>query len=130
MEGHWDSFRPEMSKIISRLRIYRSSGAPTIAMTATASEKEIRATINNLGFRTDPVILTSSPIQSNLKFVTLRRPSNVAGADGYEDEDGLLHPGYLTLLKRIYLSEFIRRIMNGEEVQRAIIFCRYVWILE
>lgn len=119
-----------MAKIIGRLRIYRSPGSPTVAMTATASDSEICSIISNLGFRTAPIILKSSPVQHNLKFVTIRRPPNVAGGDGYEGEHGDWHPGYLTLLRRIYLDEYTSSVRNGRAVQKAVIFCRYTNLLQ
>ena len=113
-----------MMKVTSRLRIYRAPGAPCIAMSATATSAEIKATITNLGFRTEPIILKASPVQANLKFVTLKRSPNTYGADGFEDNKGVWHPGYLALLRRLYLDEFISGIRDGREVKRAIIFCR------
>ena len=125
LTGHWDSFRPEMMKVTSRLRIYRAPGSPCIAMSATATPAEIASTITNLGFRTNPIVLTASPVQANLKFVTLKRSPNIYGADGFEDKNGVWHPGYLALLRRLYLDEFISGIRDGTAVKRGIIFCRY-----
>ena len=113
-----------MAKTISRLRIFRSPGTPTIAMTATATDLEISSIISNLGFRTDPVVLKSSPVQNNLKLVTLKRPANVARADGFEDTKGVRHPGFLALLKILFLDEYISCIQAGRAVKKAIIFCR------
>ena len=114
-----------MSKVISRLRIYRSPGSPTIAMTATSTDSEISATISNLGFRTEPIVLKSSPVQHNMKFVSLKRPANVAGADGFEDVNGAWHPGFLELLKVLYLDEYISCVREARPIKKAIIFCRY-----
>ena len=113
-----------MMKVISRLRIYRASGAPSIAMSATATSSEVSNTISNLGFRTAPIVLKSSPVQGNLKFVSLKRPPNTYGADGFEDQKGIWHPGYLALLERLYLREYISCIREGRTAQKAIIFCR------
>ena len=122
--GHWQEFRPDMMKINSRLRVFRSPGAPTIAMSATASHGEVMATISNLGFRTKPVLLQASPTQPNIKFVTMQRPPNNYGPDGYEDKNGIHHNGYLSDLKEVYLREFIKSVQEGRPVKKGLIFCR------
>ena len=128
LEGHWDCFRPEMAKVISTLRIYRSPGSPTVAMTATSTDSEVASTISNLGFRSDPIVLKSSPVQNNLKLVCVRRPPNVAGADGFEDVSGAWHSGYLASLK-VLLDKYISDVQAGRPVKKGLIFCRYVLIL-
>ena len=114
-----------MMKVISRLRIFRASGAPCVAMSATATSEEVSSTVKNLGLRTDPVLLQASPAQHHIKFVTIKRPPNNNGPDGYVDTSGVEHPGYLALLNRIYLTEFIHCMREGKEVKRSILFCRY-----
>ena len=93
-------------------------------MTATSTDSEISAVIENLGFRSKPVILKCSPVQNNLKFVSLKRPPNVTGADGVEDMNGVWHAGYLALLKILILDTFISRVQTGKENKKALIFCR------
>lgn len=123
--GHWAEFRPNMMKVISRLRIFRAQGAPCVAMSATATSEEVSATIENLALRTPPVILKASPTQKNIKLVTIKRPPNNNGPDGYLDKNGLMHPGFLSLLERIYLTEFVSCVRDGKSVKKALIFCRY-----
>ena len=113
-----------MMKVNSRLRIFRCPGAPCVAMSATATEDEIEATISNLGLRTKPVLLQASPTQQNIKFVTMTRPPNNYGADGYVDKDGTYKPGYMSILEEIYLTEFIKSVREGLSVKKGIIFCR------
>ena len=122
--GHWQEFRSNMMKVNSRLRIFRSPGAPCIAMSATATKDEVSATILNMGFRTKPVLLQTSPTQQNIKFVTMKRPPNFYGADGCVDRNGTHHPGYLSVLEQIYLAGFIKSVREGLTVKKAIIFCR------
>jgi len=122
--GHWAEFRPNMMKVISRLRIFRAQGAPCVAMSATATSEEVSATIENLALRTPPVILKASPTQKNIKLVTIKRPPNNNGPDGYLDKNGLMHPGFLSLLERIYLTEFVSCVRDGKSVKKALIFCR------
>ena len=123
--GHWDQFRPDMSKVIGRLRIYRAKDAPCVAMTATATPDEVSATISNLGFKTPPVLLQATPIQQNIKLVTLKRPPNNNGADGFTDAKGVVHLGYMSQLERIILIEFVSCVKEGRECKKTIIFCRY-----
>ena len=122
--GHWDQFRPNMMKVIGRLRIFRASGAPSLAMSATATSAEVSATISNLGFRNTPVLLHASPTQHNIKIVRVKRPPNNMGADGITDKNDVKLPGYLALLERIYLTEFIKCVREGRSVKKGIIFCR------
>ena len=114
-----------MMKVISRLRIFRASGAPCVAMSATGTCEEVSSIVKNLGLRTNPVLLQASPAQRHIKFVTIKRPANNNGTDGYIDIKGVEHPGYLSLLNRIYLAEFIHCMREGKEVKKGIIFCRY-----
>ena len=122
--GHWDTFRPEMMKMISRLRIFRAPLAPCVAMSATATASEVTATISNFQFRIPPVILQTSPVQSNIKIASIRRPPNNLGADGLVDKNGQSHPGYIALLQRIYLAEYVKCIRSGIVPKKCVIFCR------
>ena len=124
LSGHWDQFRPNMTKVIGRLRVFRASSAPCLAMSATATSAEVSAMIANLGIRTDPVLLQASPTQSNIKLVKIKRPPNNNGADGYMDKNGITAPGYLALLERIFLTDFITCIKTGKSVKKGLIFCR------
>ena len=101
-------FRPEMKTITARMRIFSVSGAPTVAMSATATEAEVDAMVKNLGIREKPVVLRASPIQEHIKFHVVQRPSNSSGIDGRVDKFGNFQPGLVALLDRIYLSEFFR----------------------
>ena len=109
-----------------RLRIFRAPGAPCVAMSATATSQEVSETISNLGLRETPVLLHASPTRNNIKFVRLKRPPNYNGADGYTDKQGVKLPGYLQVLERIYLLEFIEAIRCNKSVKKGIIFCRYL----
>ena len=110
-KGHWESFRPEMMKGSASLRLYGVPGCPTLAMTATATDEEIKQVVKALGLRNQPVILTSSPIQSHFKFSVIRRPSNNLGLDGIVSSNGVKKPGLMDLLFRVYLrKEFIKGV--------------------
>ena len=106
--SHWLHCRPEMKSVIGRMRIFSMPGAPTIAMSATATDTEVEAMVKNLGLREKPVVLRASPIQDHIKFSVVRRPSNSCGIDGRVDKLGNFQPGLVELLDRIYLSEFFR----------------------
>ena len=72
-EGHWSSFRPNMMKISTGLRLYGIQNCPSVSMTATATDDEIKDVVKALGLRTPPVVLASSPIQPHIKFSMIRK---------------------------------------------------------
>ena len=123
-EGHWSSFRPTMMKRSTGLRLYGVQNCPSIAMTATATMKEIQEVVKALGLRVKPVLLTSSPVQSHIKFSMIRRPSNNYGLEGTVNKNGEKQPGLLDLLNRVFLSQYVQDVMSGVAPKRAIIFCR------
>ena len=94
-------------------------------MSATATSEEVSAAVSNLGFETAPTLLQASPVQKNIKLVNLRRPPNNNGPDGFTDQQGVKHHGYLSELDRIYLTEFINAVTEGRPVKKALLFCRY-----
>ena len=51
-----------MQKIAGRMRIFAEPGAPTVAMSATATAKEVEDMVNNLGVRKKPVVLRDASI--------------------------------------------------------------------
>lgn len=113
-----------MMKGSAGLRLYGIKNCPSIAMTATATEKEIKEVVTALGLRTPPVILTSSPIQRHIKFSMIRRPSNNHGLDGSITKNGDISPGLMDLLLRIFLQPYLEDIKNGRRPKKCIIFCR------
>ena len=123
-EGHWSSFRPNMMKMSTGLRLYGVANCPSISMTATATNSEVRDVVKALGLRTPPVILTASPVQSHIKFSIIRRPSNNFGLEGTVKKNGVRNPGLLDLLERVYLRQFVEDLKMSREPKKAIIFCR------
>ena len=123
-EAHWSSFRPDMMRRSTGLRLYGVSGCPTVCMTATATHHEILEVKKFLGLRVEPVILTSSPVQSHIKFSILRRPSNNYGLEGVVKKNGEKNPGLFDLVDRVFLDHYVMDLNNGEEPKKAIIFCR------
>ena len=123
-EGHWSSFRPNMMRRSTGLRLYGVERCPSIAMTATATNKEIDDVVTALGFRRKPVILTSSPVQSHIKFSMIRRPSNNFGLEGTVTKKGIRNPGLMDLLDRVYLHQYVEDLRTGAVPKKAIIFCR------
>ena len=113
-----------MKTLAGRMRIFAEPGSPTVAMTATATSKEISSMISNLGFRTEPVILKASPVQNHIKFVTLSRPSNNCGSFGRVDKDGNEHRGLIHLLRRVYLDIFIDNTRLGLPSSKCIMLFR------
>ena len=122
--GQWDTFRPTMMKNSTRLRLYGIKDCPTISMTATATEEDVKNIVSSLGLRSDPIMLTSSPIQSHIKFSVVRRPSSNYGLDGTVNADGKMNPGLMDLLMRIYLKKYLEDLETGRQPKKCIIFSR------
>ena len=122
--GHWDSFRPDMLQKSASLRLYAVDKCPTIAMSATATDKEIKETVKALGLRTEPIILCSSPVQAHIKISMVRRPANNYGLEGNVNNKGVRNAGLLDLLDRIYVNHMLEDLRYGREPKKAIIFCR------
>lgn len=113
-----------MMKGSAGLRLYGIKNCPTLAMTATATSDEINQVVIALGLRSQPVILSSSPIQSHIKICAVRRPSNNFGLDGTINKHGEKSPGLMDLLGRVYLDKYIDDLEKGEPPKKCIIFCR------
>ena len=119
----WDGIRPQMKSVCGLMRIFAVKGAPTLSMTATATEEEVLEIKECLGLK-DVVVLRASPVQEHFKFLALRRPSNNCGFDGDTDKNGRFHPGLSSILNRLYLNKFIECLMAGIEPKKCIIFFR------
>ena len=89
------------------LRLYGIKDCPSLAMTATCTSEEIAQVSKALGLRIPPVILTSTPVQSHLKFSVVRRPSNNYGLDGIVLASGERKPGLMDLLMRVYMRNVL-----------------------
>ena len=123
-EGHWSSFRPEMMRMSTGLRLYGVQNCPSMCMTATATDGEIKEVIKALGLREPPVILTATPIQAHIKFSIVRRPSNNFGLEGTLNRKGVRNPGMFDLLERVLLRKYVEDLEEGKEPKKALIFCR------
>ena len=123
-ESHWKSFRPEMMRRSTSLRLYGVKNCPTICMTATATPKEIEGVEKAMGLREEAVKLTSSPVLDHMKFSIIRRPSNINGWEGIEKKDGTRSPGLFDLVDRIFLNHYVNDLENNIDPKKAIIFCR------
>ena len=123
-DAHWSSFRPEMMRGSTGLRLYGVKNCPSLAMTATATGSEIKEVVTALGLRTPPVVLTSSPIQSHIKFSIVRRPSNNFGLDGTTNENGEKKAGMMDLLLLVYLRKYLEDLENNIQPKKCIIFSR------
>ena len=114
-----------MKALCGLLRIFAVENAPTLSMTATASDQNIKDMKECLGFKDDQIIiLKASPVQDHVKFVTLRRPPNGSGFDGDFTASGSFKPGLGSSLDLIYLQRFVDDIRNGKPTKKAIIFFR------
>ena len=113
-----------MMKSSTGLRLFGIQNCPTISMTATATDQEIKDVIQALGLRNPPVILAACPVQSHIKFSIIRRPSNNFGLEGTMTKSGVKNSGLLDLLDRVYLDPYLEDLRLGREPKKAIIFCR------
>lgn len=113
-----------MMKLSTGLRLYGIENCPTVSMTATATDNEIREVVKALGLREPPIVLAANPVQNHIKISIIRRPSNNYGFEGTEKKDGSRNPGLVDLLDRVYLKQYVEDINAGKDPKKAIIFCR------
>ena len=113
-----------MMRLSAGLRLYGIPDCPTISMSATLTNSEIRDVIRALGLRSEPVLLVANPIQSHIKFSMIRRPSSNFGLEGTDKKDGGRNPGLIDLLNRVYLDQYVADLLAGRKPKTAIIFCR------
>ena len=114
-----------MKSLCGLLRIFAVENAPTLSMTATATDRDVKDMKDCLGLRDDQMlVLRASPVQDHVKFLTVRRPPNGTGFDGDYSSSGTFRPGLGSLLDSIYLQRFVSDIRNGVEPKKAIIFFR------
>ena len=113
-----------MQSVTAGMRIFSAPDAPTVAMSATATEQEVEAIIKNLGIRTKPKILRASPIQDHIRYELVRRPSNFCGMDGEVDKKGNFQAGLIALLDRIYLSKFVENTLQNIPVKKCLMVFR------
>jgi hypothetical protein len=121
---HWASFRPDMEEQTARLRVFLRKTAPTGALSATATKADVDRAVDILGLKGHPIVLAQSPLQSQHKFVLLQRPSDNYGFEGFKDKNNKYHPGLLDQLRVIYIDEYVRSILEGNEPKHAVIFFR------
>ena len=115
LSNHWgEDFRPHMRSVPGMLRGKAVKTAPCLAMSATCSKAEIEELKVNLGFRAaNTVVLKANPIQSQFCYAKVKRPPNVNGIFGLEEEDGI-KPGLLHLLERLFKDEYVESIKLGD----------------
>ena len=114
-----------MKSLCGLLQIFAVDGAPTLAMTATASKNEEKEMKDCIGFKDVEIeVLRASPVHDHMRFQAVRRPPNQVGFDGEFSAAGGFRPGLGHLLSLIYLERFISDIKNGLTPKKAIIFFR------
>merc|ERR1719186_1544136 len=106
LSQHWAEIRPEMRSVPSCVQIHKSSGAPSVVMTATATEFEIKTMEREFGLK-DAVILKENPVQEMFNFQVVERPPSLYQTSGKFDAAGNFHPGLEHLLNLIYLNKFV-----------------------
>ena len=114
-----------MKSLCGLLRIFAVDNAPTLSMTATATISDVKDMKECLGFKDDQMlVLRASPVQQNVKFITVRRPPNGTGFDGDISGSGTFKPGLGNLLDILIIKKFASDINQGIEPKKAIIFFR------
>ena len=128
----WGEWRTEMMMGPNEMRV-QANRPPVILMSASMTPTDIVQLRRQFGIKNNTVIITRSPIISNIKYITLERPPNSRGFDGLEEEDedeeeqrdktnqvkwrGMLHP-----LSDIYIEQFCHDVIAGTEPKTAMIF--------
>ena len=114
-----------MKSLCGLIRIFSVKGAPTLSMTATASDQDVKDMKDCIGLREEEiVVLRASPVQGHVKYQTVRRPPNGVGFDGDFSSSVSFRPGLGHLLSILYLERFISDIRKGDEPKKAMIFFR------
>ena len=114
-----------MKTLCGLLQIFAVEGAPTLCMTATATDQDVKEIKECHGLKDDEIVLLrASPVEDHVKFQTVRRPPNGVGFDGDFSASGSFRPGLCHLLCRLYLDRFISDIRNCVPPKKAIIFFR------
>ena len=124
LENHWSNIRPEMKSAMGRIRIFSQPGAPVLAMSATVTQAEVSAMIKSVGLRDKPEVLRASPVLPHHKFVPVRRPPNTSDPEGKKDKDGKEKPGFLQLLRRIFLNKYFESIKQNLSVKKTLMIFR------
>ena len=69
-----------MKSLCGLLQIFAVEGAPTLCMTATATDQDVKEIKECHGLKDDEIVLLrASPVEDHVKFQTVRRPPNGVG---------------------------------------------------
>ena len=68
--------------------------------------------------------LRSDPIQTQFNYVKVERPPNIHGTFGTEDREGLVKPGLIHILNRLFFDRYVEDIKNSKPVKKSIWICR------
>ena len=101
--------------------------APTLCMTATATEAEVKELKEVMGFREhNTVLLSADPVQSQFNIVRVERPPNIRGTSGIQDLNGNLKPGLGQLMRVLFFEKYARHIRDGLPVKKSLWLCRNI----
>jgi hypothetical protein len=114
-----------MKTVPGMLRSKTVKGGPCLAMSATATAADIEELKVNLGLRPgNTIILRSDPVQTQHNYVRVQRPANIHGTFGSESMDGMVKPGLMQLMNRLFFDKYVEKMLNGEHVKKSIWICR------
>ena len=103
-----------------QLRAKAVRGSPFLAMSATATKREVdELMVNNGLLSANTVVLNSDPIQSQFNFVRVERPPNINGSYGSENE-GEIKPGLIHTMNQLFLDIYVDKVKKGEQVKVSI----------
>ena len=72
-----------MKSLCGFIRIFAVKGSPTLSMTASATDSDVREMKSCFNMKDDETeVLRASPVQDHVNFQAVRRPPNAVGFDG------------------------------------------------
>ena len=109
-----NDFRLLMSSIPGSIRVFTTSNAPMLCMSATVGKQEQRKILSDLGMvHRKFVVIESNPVMDHIFLAKFRRPSN---QKGFYEEGGLAE-----ILDKLFLDEFFN---DPDNCLSTIIFCK------
>ena len=95
--------------------------SPMLAMSATATDRNIEELKEDLGLRdANTVLLKADPVQSQFLYMRVQRPSNVYGSYGCENAAGEPQPGLIHTMNDLHLDSYVEKTLSGAEVKSSI----------
>ena len=95
--------------------------SPMLAMSATATDRDIDELKEDLGLRdANTVMLKADPVQSQFLYMRVQRPPNVHGSYGCENAAGESQPGLIHTMNDLHLDSYVEKTLSGSAVKSSI----------